>query len=202
MTAPKVEVAGVETSGAPSDRPPVGLPELARVFFMIGLSGFGGGMAIVALIQRECVERRRWLDGQEFAHGVAFGQFVGAFAVNTTTFVGYRARGLAGAAVAAGAFLAPGVALIIVLSAAYFHFQHVPALKSALAGIGPVVVAVLVVASYRMGRGFMSGVEPWALLVIAFALAYALSAPVILIVVGLGVYGAGRYLVLRRGEPT
>jgi chromate transporter len=198
----KVELAGVETSGALAERPAVRLLELARVFFVIGLSGFGGGMAIVALIQRECAERRGWIARDEFAHGVAFGQFLGAFAVNTATFVGYRVRGLPGALLAVGAFLAPGVALIIVFSAAYFHFQHVPALKSALAGIGPVVVAVLLVAAYRMGRGVMSSAEPWALLFVAFALVSWVSAPVILVVLGLGAYGVGRHLVLRRGGPA
>ncbi len=159
MSAERIGASGVETTEAfaPHVRPT--LLELIRVFLYIGCAGFGGGMAIVAMIEDVCVRKRRWMSPEEFAHGVAFGQFLGAFAVNTTTFVGYRMLGLIGAVAAVTAFLMPGVALVIALSALYLRFQRVPAMEAALHGIGPVVVAVLLSAAYRMGRSALQVAE-------------------------------------------
>lgn len=148
--------AGVEAAEPFADHGRPTLLELARVFLFIGAAGFGGGMAIVAMIEDICVAKRRWMSAEEFAHGVAFGQFLGAFAVNTTTFVGFRMLGLPGAVTAVTAFLAPGVALVIVISALYVRYHNVPALQTALHGIGPVVVAVLLSAAYRMGRAALA----------------------------------------------
>ena len=95
----------------------VSLFEISKVFLTIGIIGFGGGMAIIALIQDYCVVRRRWLELDEFSHGIAFGQILGPFAVNSAIFVGYRLRGLKGAVIAAVSFLIPSVVLVIILSA-------------------------------------------------------------------------------------
>ena len=125
----------------------VSLWEIARAFLTIGTIGFGGGMAIIAMIQDYCVVRRRWLELDEFSHGIAFGQILGPFAVNASIFVGYRLRGLKGAVVAAISFLIPSVTLVIVMSALYARFHHVPSLQAALRGIRPVVVALILAAA-------------------------------------------------------
>jgi chromate transporter len=206
--------SGVEAAEPfkPHEKP--SLREIAGLFLFIGMVGFGGGMAIVALIEDTCVRKRRWMAPDEFAHGVAFGQFLGAFAVNTTTFVGYRMRGLAGAVVAVVAFLTPGTAIVIALSALYFRYQQTPALQSALHGIGPVVVAVLLSAAWRMGRplaGARQGVvccrfdawasrfEPLAIAVASFALLYFHSAPVLAILAGVAAYGTLRVVLTDKG---
>jgi len=192
------ELSGVETGGEALVRPGVGLGELARVFFVIGLTGFGGGMAIVALIRQVCVEQRRWMSDQEFGQGLALTQFLGAFAVNTTTFVGYRVRGLAGAIVAVLAFLTPGVALIIALSAMYYRSQNAAALQNALSGIGPVVVAILLSAAFGMGRSSVRSPETALIAALAFLSLAVFSAPVLVIVGVLALYGLGRHLVRAR----
>lgn len=202
MTDTRVTLSGVETAAVATDAPRVGLAELAWTFFIIGITGFGGGMAIVALIQQICVEKKRWLTSDEFAHGVALSQFLGAFAVNTTTFVGYRLRGLAGAIVAVSAFLLPGVAAITVLAALYFRYQHLPALQTMLHGIGPVVVAVILTAAFRMGKGRMGDIESMLLAAMAFIALYVLSVPVPAIVLGLVVYGFGRNALVGGREPS
>ena len=220
MSVPRVGASGVETVEAfpPHVRPT--LWELIRVFFYIGCAGFGGGMAIVAMIEDICVHRRRWMSPEEFAHGVAFGQFLGAFAVNTATFVGYRMLGLVGGVAAVTAFLTPGVALVIALSALYLHYQSVPAMQAALHGIGPVVVAVLLSAAYRMGRsalqvaqqareetcgtapgpelqGFVQrvrvAIEPALVAFVCFLLLFAFHVPVVAILGVVAAYGTARY---------
>jgi chromate transporter len=148
----------------------VSLWEIARAFLTIGATGFGGGMAIIALMQDHCVVRRRWLDPDEFSHGVAFGQILGPFALNTSIFVGYRLRGLKGAVVAATAFLLPSVTLVILLSALYARFHHVPSLQAALKGIGPVVVALILAAAHQMGKSRVRALEPILLMAATIAM--------------------------------
>lgn len=218
MSADRPSVAGVETAEAFASHRRVTLADLASVFLYIGVAGFGGGMAIVAMIEDICVRRRRWMSPEEFAHGVAFGQFLGAFAVNTTTFVGYRMAGIAGAVTAVTAFLTPGVALVILLTALYARYSSVPAMQTALHGIGPVVVAVLVSAAYRMGRsslesarrsseaaqggtdGFVGTywIVPAIVGVAAFALLFFWHVPVIVILTGVAVVGTIRHLAEKR----
>ncbi|MGC8667143.1 MAG: chromate transporter [Chthonomonadales bacterium] len=177
----------------------VSLWDLARRFLVIGATGFGGGMAIIALMQKVCVEECGWIGVEEFAHGVAFGQILGPFAVNAATFVGYRLRGLPGAIVAASAFMAPSVALVIVLSAVYFRFHEVPALQAALKGIEPVIVALILYAAVQMGGRRMQSLEAVVVAAVAFAM-LMMRIPVAVIIGATVAYGCGHYWVRgRRG---
>jgi len=133
-------------------KPQVPLREIFRVFFMIGATGFGGGMAIVSLVERTCVREKKWVTLDEFMHGIAFGQILGPFSLNACTFVGYALRGIAGGIVAAVGFIAPSFVLISLLSWLYFRFHELPQLQSALKGTNPVVIALIVVAASGMAR--------------------------------------------------
>lgn len=124
---------------------------LAAQFLKIGAIGFGGGMAVIALIERECVHRRKCIEAEEFLHGVGLGQILGPFAVNAALFIGYRVAGVLGGLVAASAFMLPSLVLVIGLSWLYFTFHTIPSLQGALAGIGPVVIALILSAAGTMG---------------------------------------------------
>lgn len=140
-------------------RPGVAMIDLAVLFARIGAIGFGGGMAVVALMEQELVRRRRLLALEEFLHGVGLGQMLGSFAVNAAAFAGYRLAGLAGALIAVVSFLAPSITLVIFLSALYFRYHAVPALQSAVMGLGPVVVALILAAAWSIGR---RSLDTWA----------------------------------------
>ena len=167
----------------------VSLSEIAKVFLIVGLTGFGGGPAILALIQDYAVMRKRWLELDEFSHGVALGQILGPFAVNTSIFVGYRLRGVAGAITAAVAFLAPSVITVIVLTALYLQYASVPSLQSALNGIAPVVAALIIAAAYSMSRSRLRTVETVSLVATAFILVTFAHLPVVLVLLAAAVYG-------------
>lgn len=122
------------------------------LFFKLGAIGFGGGMAVVALMERECVRRRPLVSAEEFLHGVGLGQILGSFAVNTAVFIGYRLFGVAGGLLAATAFMTPSVLMVIALSWLYFTFHTVPSLQGMLTGLGPVVIALILSAAWGMGR--------------------------------------------------
>ena len=124
---------------------------LTAQFLKIGAIGFGGGMAVIALIERECVRRRKCVEAEEFLHGVGLGQILGPFAVNAAIFIGYRMAGIFGGLVAATAFMLPSLALVIALSWLYFTFHTIPSLQGALAGVGPVVIALILSAAGTMG---------------------------------------------------
>jgi chromate transporter len=138
-------------------RPPR-LREIAWQFLKIGATGFGGGVAVIALLERECVQHKRWLTADEFVHGVSLGQILGSFAVNTSFFVGYRLRGLIGGLVAMVAFLAPSVTLVIGLSWLYFATKKIPSIQQAMLGATPVVIALIASAGTSLGKNMLRGI--------------------------------------------
>jgi chromate transporter len=164
----------------------VALSQIAATFFMIGATGFGGGMAIVSLIERRCVLEKKWLGHDEFMHGLAFSQILGPFSLNTCTFVGYYLRGAIGGILAAASFIAPSFLLISALSLFYFRFHEVPELKSALIGSNPVVIALIVVAGIGMAKRKAARLEAGALALAAFAASafFGVSALTVLIIAG------------------
>lgn len=166
----------------------VSLMEIAKVFLVIGTIGFGGGMAIIAMIHDYCVERKKWLSSEEFSHGVAMGQFLGPFAVNAAIFAGYRAGGFKGSLVALISFLTPSVILVMILAELYLRFNKIPSLQSALASIGPVVIALILVAAYQMGKGKIKGFEPFFLMIVTMILFFFKVQVVFILLLGLG-YG-------------
>lgn len=128
------------------------LPALSLEFLKIGAAGFGGGMAIIALMEHELVRKRRVIEAGEFAHGVALGQILGPFSFNTAFFTGYRLYGPLGGLLTSHAFMVPSVVVVLVLSWLYFSYHAIPALQGAVAGLGPVVIALIFSAAWTMGR--------------------------------------------------
>lgn len=179
---------------------PVPLLEIAKVFLTIGSIGFGGGIAIIALMQDYCVTRRRWLELDEFTHGVAFGQILGAFAVNTSIFVGYRLRGLTGALVAVISFLAPSVVVVMVLTDLYIHYQKIPSLQTALSAIGPVVIALIAAAAYQMGKNRIKSAESVILMLISIALVAFLKFPIVIVLLAAACYALLKIKFIKGGS--
>jgi chromate transporter len=135
----------------------VGLSEIFLTFATIGLTGFGGGMAIVAMVERVCVREKGWISAEEFLHGLAFGQILGPFSLNVCTFTGYYLRGIRGGIIAATAFILPSFLLISLLSWVYFTYNKLPQLQAALKGTNPVVIGLIVVVAIDMGRKQIKG---------------------------------------------
>ncbi|HEY6871182.1 MAG TPA: chromate transporter [Geobacteraceae bacterium] len=149
----------------------VPLREIFKEFFIIGATGFGGGMAIVSLVERSCVHKRKWVTLDEFMHGLAFGQILGPFSLNSCTFVGYYLRGTMGGIAAAVGFIAPSFFLITLLSWLYYRFHELPQLQSALKGTNPVVIALIVVAAAGMAKSKVKSRSAWIMALVAFVAA-------------------------------
>jgi chromate transporter len=167
----------------------VSLAEIAATFFIIGATGFGGGMAIVALIERRCVLEKKWLGHDEFLHGLAFGQILGPFSLNCCTFVGSYLRGTVGGILAATSFIAPSFLLVSALSLLYFRFHELPQLKAALLGSNPIVIALILVAGMGMAKRKAAGIEPALIAVAAFAATAFFKVSALTVLVLAGVWG-------------
>ena len=113
-------------------------------FFKLGIVNFGGGYALLPLLQREFCERKKWLTDDEIADYYAIGQCTpGAIAVNVSTFVGYKLKGVLGGIVATIGFISPALLIIAIIASVLTNFADVEQVKSAFTAIR-VCVFVLV----------------------------------------------------------
>lgn len=135
----------------------VSLTEIFLTFATVGLTGFGGGMAIVAMVERICVREKRWISSEEFMHGLAFSQILGPFSLNVCTFTGHHLRGIRGGIIAAIGFILPSFLLVSLLSWIYFTYNKLPQLQAALKGTNPVIIGLIVVVAIDMGRKQIKG---------------------------------------------
>ena len=102
--------------------------ELFWMFFRIGGFTFGGGYAMLPMIQHEIVEKRKWATDEEIMNYYAVGQCTpGVIAVNTATFIGYKRKGIPGGIFATLGVIAPSIVIITVIAAFIGNFSHIPA---------------------------------------------------------------------------
>jgi chromate transporter len=129
------------------------LNRLFWTFFRIGPSTFGGGYAMLPIIEREIVEKRQWITAEEVGEMISLaGSAPGGVGVNAAAIVGYRKAGVAGAAAAVAGVTCPTFLIVLLLSALAVAFQHNPKLEAALKGMHGAVIALIVMAAYRMAR--------------------------------------------------
>ena len=175
----------------------VSIWEIFRTFLFIGATGFGGGMAIVSLTERVCVHEKKWLGLDEFMHGLAFGQILGPFSLNTTIFIGYYLRGVVGGVTAGVGFITPSFFLVSLLSWLYFKFHELPQLQSALKGTNPVVIGLILVAAVGMTQKKVKRANDWLLAILAFSAAAFFNTSALTILLLAGIWSIGRSYYLK-----
>ncbi len=127
--------------------------ELFKTFFRIGLFTFGGGYAMIPMMQSEVVSRHKWLTEVEMMDVIAVAQTCpGVFAINVSTFVGYKLRKTAGAIAASLAAALPSFLIILLIAMFFRHFQDNAAVAAIFRGIRPAVVALIAVPTFNMAR--------------------------------------------------
>jgi chromate transporter len=118
--------------------------DLFRAFIKIGVSSFGGGYAMVPVLERELIKKRGWITMDEVLDYYTIAQVTpGIIAVNIATFVGYKRRGIAGGIFATMGFILPGLLLMTVISLFISRFAAYPAVQHAFAGIRIAVGALI-----------------------------------------------------------
>lgn len=127
--------------------------ELFATFFKIGTFTIGGGYAMIPLIQREVVERRRWLSETEMLDAIALSQTMpGILAANIAALVGQRLRGVKGALVAVAGNIVMPIVFIILIAALFHHFKDIPAMQHAFMALRPAVVALIAAPVFTLAR--------------------------------------------------
>ncbi len=133
------------------------LKEMGVLFFTmlkIGLFTFGGGYAMISLLQAELVERKQWLDREEFLDMTAIAESTpGPIAINSATFIGYRRAGVLGSLVATVGVCLPSFVIIYVISLFFEAFLSLTVVGYAFAGIRAAVVYLILSAGVKMLRG-------------------------------------------------
>jgi chromate transporter len=142
--------------------------KMARTFFWIGLTSYGGP-AIVAQIRQVTVLRKRWISEDEFAESLAFCQTLpGPIAVQTAAHIGWRLFGGAGAFLALTCYIFPAFLLMVGLSAAYFRYGNLALVAAVFKGLGAVVAGIVADSALSMARPSM---KDWRGVLIAAAAA-------------------------------
>lgn len=177
----------------PDDKPvDIGLASLGWVFLRIGMTAFGGFMALISVVERTVVERRRWLRHEDMLDGISLASMLpGPVAVNVVAYVGYRLRGYPGAAVAWAAVLLPSFILMLGLSMAYFRWGEIPAVQNIFKGFMPAVAAIVFSTAWGMTRKTVSTLRETAILFVSLFVLLKVGGiySTVLIVVFAGVAG-------------
>lgn len=131
------------------------LRTIASRFLRVGAMGFGGPMALVGLIHEQMVEKHQDVTEDDFATGMALGQILpGPVAVDCAIYLGHRLRGFLGACVAAGTMILPPFLLMLVLTPLYLHYGRVPQVSGFFQGVGPAIIAIIIMAGYNMAQKY------------------------------------------------
>lgn len=159
-------------------------------FLKIGVVGFGGGVAVLAMIRSLTVRKRGWLTDSEFAEAVALAQSLpGTSAGNSVSYIGLRLRGWRGAAVAMSGFILPSMLIMIALAILYKHLHNLAGSESFFHGLNGAVVALILVTAWRMGKNILTRRWQWVLAVLAFLAVAVLEATVLEVVFASGLIG-------------
>jgi chromate transporter len=193
---------GVAGSAAPAD--PVertGLAELAAIFLRIGLTAFGGPAGHIAMMRDEFVRRRGWLDDADFIDLLGAANLIpGPTSTELAMHLGHRRAGRAGLVVAGLAFLLPAVLIVAGLAWIYVEHGRRPELGALLAGISPIVVAIVAHAGWAIAGAALRGPLQAALVFAAIAAVLAGVAE-IAVLLGAGALSIG-WIALHDRNPA
>ena len=182
------------------------LGTLFFTFFKIGLFTFGGGYAMIALLEEEFIQRRKWLDKDEFLDMTAIAESTpGPVAINSATYLGYKLAGVPGAAVATVAVCLPSFLIIYAISLFFEQFTQLTVIANAFKGIQVCVIYLIFSAGVRMLQAldhslFSSGVLLSVFLAMTSLSLAGISVSSILLILLSGAAGVAAWLLGRRKE--
>lgn len=182
------------------------LGTLFFTFFKIGLFTFGGGYAMIALLEEEFIQRRKWLDKDEFLDMTAIAESTpGPVAINSATYLGYKLAKVPGAATATVAVCLPSFLIIYAISLFFEQFTQLTVIANAFKGIQVCVIYLIFSAGVRMLKAldkspFATGVLAAVMLVMVGLSLAGVSVSSILLILLSGAAGVAAWLIGRRKE--
>ncbi|MBQ7692902.1 MAG: chromate transporter [Oscillospiraceae bacterium] len=159
--------------------------QLFLSFARVGVMTFGGGYAMIPILEREIIDRHGWATEEELMDYYAVGQCTpGVIAVNTATFIGYKTAGTTGGIVATLGVVFPSVVIISLIAGVLTSFAEVPAVKSAFAGIRVCVCVLIFNAVLKLWKKAVVDKATLVLFLLVFGLSVFFSiSPVVFVVV-------------------
>lgn len=127
--------------------------DLFIIFFKVGTFTIGGGYAMIPLIEKEVVDKKQWIDREDFLNMIALAQSSpGPVAVNTAVFVGYKLKGIAGSIFAALGAIFTSFTILLIVAMYFIGIKDNPIVERVFKGIRPAVVALIAAPVIRMGQ--------------------------------------------------
>lgn len=159
--------------------------------FKIGAFTFGGGYAMIPLIEEEVVHKKEWLSKEEFVDVLVVSQSLpGALAVNTSIFLGYKISGIIGAIASLIAVILPSFLIILVIAAFFIQFRNNYYVNAAFMGITAAVPMLVLVGAISLSKGVPKNIRSLITIIIALAALIFFDVHPVLVIVVSGVYGA------------
>ena len=172
--------------------------KIYRTFAEMGAVCFGGGYAMLSLVQRVIVEEHGWATEEELMDYYAIGQCTpGVIAVNTSTFIGHKLAGIPGSLAASLGFISPSILIITVIAAFLESFASNVYVAHALAGIRVCVCVLILDAVLKLGKKSIKDPVSWTIFLITAALAFFTDISTVVLVLGAGIVGYILYVVRR-----
>lgn len=172
--------------------PRVSIWTLAWVFFRVGATGFGDTGPLLAMVERDLVERRPVLTRDDITESLTYTRLLpGSTVVQIVAYLAYKVAGWPGSAVATVAYILPSAVVMTLLAAGYLAATSLPAIGPAVTGLTAAVVGVLLATTYRIGKRNITSRQPVtiAIALLAFAAGGVLGLNVALIAVAGGIVG-------------
>ena len=158
--------------------------KLFAAFARVGVLTFGGGYAMIPMLEREIVERHGWATSEELMDYYAVGQCTpGVIAVNTATFIGYKVAGKLGGIVATLGVVLPSFVIITIIAGIIQNFADIPAVKSAFAGIRVCVCVLIFNSVLKLWKGAVKDKVTLILCLLVFVLSIFFNiSPIVFVV--------------------
>jgi chromate transporter len=166
------------------------LAQVARVWLRIGLLSFGGPTGQIALMHRELVETRPWIDDRRFLNALNYCMALpGPEAQQLAVYIGWLMHGTRGGIVAGALFVLPGALIMLAISVAYVHFGSMPSVAAAFDGLKPAVMALVAAALVRMGKKILGKRSLQIIAALSFIAIFFLKLPFPLVVLIALIFG-------------
>jgi chromate transporter len=178
---------------------PLSLAEASRFWFQLGWVSFGGPAGQIALLHRELVERRRWLSERRYLHALNYCMLLpGPEAMQLATYLGWLMHGVPGGLIAGGLFVLPSVAVLTALASLYALWGQLPVIASVFAVLKPAVLAIVIMAAWRIGKRTLRTPLLVGLAVAGFLTLGVFKLPYPLIILSAGLIG----VLTARSKPS
>lgn len=173
--------------------------DLYITFAKIGSLTFGGGIAMLPMMQNELIDKKQWVSENEILDYYAIGQSTpGIIAVNVATFVGYKKAGILGGIIATLGVITPCVVLITILANLIDSIDHYPNVQKALKGINVAVCALITDATINFAKKTSKGVVSIVLMLLSFCLIFFFNVKSYIIILGAALVAVAAYFIEKK----